>query len=294
MDRENKTGLMYGGLSFIVWGILPLYWKLLSSVGSEIIFASRIFWAALFLTTMTCCIRKKKELVDIFRSKRSLMYCTLTGLFVSLNWFTYIWAVNAGQVLETSLGYYMNPLIVVLFGVVFLKEKLTRSQLMAMILASIGVVIVTINYGRLPIVALILSVAFSFYALFKKLGKLDALASNTAEAILLAGPASVYLMMKGAGPIPSDFSTLSLLIMSTGAVTALPLLWYSEGAKRLPLTTMGFLQYIAPTIQFALAIFVFKEPFDSITLIAFGFIWLALIVFSVQQVKSLKLENANA
>jgi len=292
MDRQNYIkGLLYGGLAFVLWGLLPLYWKLVSALNPYQIFAHRVFWSLIFIVAIMKHRKQFRSFMDLVKDKNNWIASFGPALFISINWLTYIWGVNNGYVIETSLGYYINPLVLTLFGALFYHEKLDRLQMIGIGLAGLGVLIKIIVYGRLPIIALILAISFAIYGLLKKQSKFTSLVGLGFETLIVGLPAFILILFSEGsghginGNLPVSFW---LLIALSGLVTAVPLLLYGEGTKRLPLKVVGFLQYIAPTIALFLGIFVFKEPFNTEELIPFLVIWSGLICFVISQVKMLK------
>lgn len=285
---EERKGLLWAATAYLLWGFFPLYWKALSQVPSDEILAGRIFWSFITTLLVVLVIGKGKELIHdlkaLWNEKKQLLSLFLAAILISINWFLYIWAVNTDRIIETSLGYYINPLISVLIGIGFLKERLSRAQLISFAIALAGVFTMTFAYGRFPWVAFGLALSFAFYGLLKKTVKLEALRGLTVETFFIVPIAAVYylfLFTNGeAHFLHSDRKTDLLLILS-GAATAIPLVLFAKGAQRIPLYMIGFLQYIAPTLMLILAIFVYGEEFGMIDFISFSLIWLALLLFSL-------------
>lgn len=290
MERE-KGGVLWAVSAYLIWGVLPVYWKSLAHVSSGEILMGRIVWAFILTLLLILLLKGGKDLwVDIkklWHTQKSFWSLFGASLLISGNWFIYIWAVNEGFLVQTSLGYYMNPLVSVLLGIFFLKEKLSRSQKVAFLLAMIGVLILTVSYGKFPWIAFLLAVSFAVYGLVKKQVQLDALRGLTIETLFITPLALVFYMflfVKGeAAFLHMNFKTDILLIL-TGAVTAIPLVLFAKGAQRMPLYMVGFLQYIAPTIMLFLGVVVYGETFGKVELSAFSFIWFALILFTVSKV----------
>ncbi len=221
-------------------------------------------------------------------SRRAVGYCIASGLAVSLNWLTFIWAVNAGRVLETSLGYFMAPLVNVLFGAIFLRERLTRLQFVSVLMITVAVLNLTFGYGRFPWIAIVLCLSWGLYGLLRKLSGTAAIPGLFLETILLTPLAVAYLFFlrqSGAGVMGLEHTTISLLLVSTGVVTGLPLVWFGHAARHLRLTTIGFLQYLAPSGTFFLGVFLYHEPFTRAHLITFILIWLALALFTAETLR---------
>ena len=276
----NK-GILNGIAAYALWGFFPIYWKLLHEVPALQLIGHRIVWSFLLLLGVIVITKQWHE----FRSKldwRIFGIYLIAALLVSVNWLTYVWAVNAGFIVETSLGYFINPLLSVLMGVIFLRERLRFTQWIPVLLAALGVIYLTFVYGRLPWIALVLAFTFGFYGLVKKLAPLGSLYGLTLETGILLLPALVYLgilQANNTAVFMHSSLTLDLLMISGGLVTTVPLLMFASAAKQIPLSMIGVLQYLAPSIQFLIGIFVYKEAFDNSRLIGFGLVWLALIIF---------------
>lgn len=286
----EKSGVLWAIGSYLIWGIMPLYWKSLEHVASAEILTSRIVWAFILTLAVVLLMKKgqhlKEDIKTLWGSQKDFWALFVASALVSTNWFVYIWAVNHNYIVQTSLGYYINPLISVLLGIFFLKEKLSRAQQVAFLLAATGVIILTVSYGKFPWLAFTLAVTFAVYGLIKKQIKLDALRGLTIETLFIAPFAVIYyiwLFTKGnAVFLSSDIKTDILLIL-TGAATALPLIMYAKGVQRIPLYMAGFLQYIAPTMMLFLGVIIYKESFGKIDLLSFAFIWSALLLFTVSK-----------
>jgi chloramphenicol-sensitive protein RarD len=286
-QRDERSALIAGFAAFATWGVIPAYWKLLKTVSATEILAHRCVWTTLFLIGLLTWQRRWPELRQAARSRRTLLYCLASGLALSINWLFFIWAVNVGRVVETSLGYFMTPLVNVLFGAIFLRERLTRWQLISVLLALVGVFNLTLGYGQFPWIAVILCVSFGIYGLLRKKSGTRPIPGLFLETTLLTPLAIVYLLQlqRGGALIfgPAHWS-FALLLVSTGVVTGLPLVWFGHAARHLRLTTIGFLQYLAPTGSFLLGVFLYHEPFTRAHLITFAFIWTALAIFTVEAV----------
>jgi chloramphenicol-sensitive protein RarD len=286
-QRDERSALIAGFAAFATWGLIPVYWKLLKRLPAAEILAHRLVWTTVFLIVLLTWQRRWPELRAAARSRRTLLYCLASGLALSINWLFFIWAVNVGRVVETSLGYFMTPLVNVLFGAIFLRERLTRWQLISVLLALLGVLNLTLGYGKFPWVATILCVSFGLYGLLRKKSGTRPIPGLFLETTLLSPIALLYLLnlQRGGGLIfgPGQWS-FALLLVSTGVVTGLPLVWFGHAARHLRMTTVGFLQYLAPTGSFLLGVFLYHEPFTRAHLITFTFIWTALAVFTVEAV----------
>ncbi|WP_050616058.1 EamA family transporter RarD [Bacillus testis] len=291
MNRQKeKEGIVYGALSYVMWGFIPIYWKLLDGVGAGEILAHRIVWSFVFMVALLFSIRQwngfLQYLKEIIHNKKKFWSLFAASVFVSANWGIFIWAVNAGRILDTSLGYYINPLVSIVLGVTVLKEKLSKAQVVSVFLAALGVIILTVYLGSFPWISIALALTFGMYGLAKKLINAEAAIGLTLETMMVAPFALIYCLyvfVKG----DSGFFTGSnaWLMMGGGIATALPLLLFAMGAKRVPLSMMGFLQYIAPTISLLVGVWMYHEAFTKIHLVAFIFIWSALLLYSFSQVK---------
>lgn len=248
----------------------------------------RIVWSFIFLLPLIIMMRRWQEFIDALKNTRTLLILLFTALIVGGNWLLYIWAVNSGYLLQASLGYYINPLVNVVLGVVFLKERLRPLQLLAVALATLGVIFLTVYYGEFPWIALTLAVTFGLYGLIRKVAPVGSLAGLTVETLLLSIPALVYLFYldsHGQGSIFRVSLKLDLLLMGCAPLTAVPLLFFTLGARRLNLSTVGLLQYIGPSCMFVLAVFLFGEPFSSAQVVTFILIWTALAIYSTDSMR---------
>ncbi|QWU17087.1 chloramphenicol-sensitive protein RarD [Paenibacillus sophorae] len=288
-----KKGIIYAVLAYLTWGFLPLYWRLFTAMPAWEILAQRITWSFVFVAVLVTVSRQWRRLKSVGSNRRSAAAIVLCSIFISLNWFLFIWAVNNNHVIETSLGYYMNPLISVLFAVVFLRERLSPGQWLSLFLAGLGVLIMAVQYGHIPWVAISLAVSFALYGLAKKIAKLDVLlglAGETIVALPVALGYLFYIQSQGTGTFTSLPPFSIILLLLSGAATAMPLFWFAKSMQLLPLSFVGFFQYIAPTTSLLLAIFLFNEPFSEGNLISFSLIWLALIIYSFVTFKKSKVK----
>ncbi|HLA98959.1 MAG TPA: EamA family transporter RarD [Anaerolineales bacterium] len=280
----NK-GVFFGAGAYLIWGFFPLYIKSVQAVPALQIMFHRVTWSFLFLAIVIVALRQPRKLLAAVRSRRTLGIYTIASLLLAMNWLIYVWGVNSGQVVETSLGYFINPLLSVLLGVIFLRERLRPWQWLPVGLAASGVAYLTISYGALPWIALALTFTFGLYGLIKKISPLEALSGLTLETGLLFLPAAgylVYLSSLGEGSFGRLGWSTDLLLAFSGVVTAVPLLMFATAARRIPLWMVGLLQYIAPTGQFLLGILVYREPFSQERLLGFIIIWVALLIFTVE------------
>ncbi|HMG05266.1 MAG TPA: EamA family transporter RarD [Chthoniobacterales bacterium] len=286
-QREERSALIAGFAAFITWGLIPVYWKLLKTVPADEIIAHRFVWTTVFLVLLLTWLRRWPELREAIRSRRTILYCLASGLAVSINWLVFIWAVNIDRVVETSLGYFMTPLVNVLFGAIFLRERLTRWQLISVLLALVGVLNLTVGYGKFPWIAIVLCVSFGVYGLLRKKSGTRPIPGLFLETTLLTPLAILYLLwLQSTGALtfgPAHWS-LALILITTGVVTGLPLVWFGHAARHLRLTTLGFLQYISPIGSFLLGVFLYHEPFTHNHLITFSLIWAALAIFTADAV----------
>ena len=277
----NK-GIWYAIGAYLTWGVFPIYWKWLETVPAIQIISHRIIWSFVLLAIVVFVTRQWKAFRSAALSPRVVLIYLASGILLSINWFTYVWAVNAGFVVETSLGYFINPLLSVLLGVFFLREKLRPWQWAPIGLAAIGVTYVAISYGQFPWIALTLAFSFGIYGLIKKAAPLGSLYGLTLETGLLFLPAVGFLIvmeMRGGGAFLRSGPVPDLLMVGAGVVTTIPLLMFASAAQRIPLSTVGVLQYITPTMQFLLGVLLYHEPFNQSHLIGFCIVWVALIFF---------------
>ncbi|NLL51127.1 MAG: EamA family transporter RarD [Peptococcaceae bacterium] len=286
MSNEKK-GISAIFTSLLIWGFLPIYWKQIVNVTPVQILANRIIWSFVFVFVIILLQRRWQEFFSLKRDK-NVLYLIISGFVISLNWGTFIYAVNTGHIVDASLGYYINPLLTILLGAIVLKEKLTGLQIMAVALAAGGVAVITLSYGSVPYIAIILAVSFSTYSLLKRMVKTEVvmgLAAETFAVLPLAAGFLIYLHLNGQ-PVYGHLGLAELLfLLGSGIATAVPLLLFSYGTKIISLTTVGFLQYLSPTISLFLGIFLYHEPFTFIEGITFLLIWAALIIYSISQVK---------
>jgi chloramphenicol-sensitive protein RarD len=290
--NETKLGAIYASFSYFLWGLLPIYWKFLDHVNAKEILANRIFWSFVFMVVILLVTKKwpllSKTLKGFTKNKKQMVALIIASLLVSINWFIYIWAVNSGHMVEASLGYYINPLISLLLGMIVLKEKLTTIQYASFSLAAIGVLIISFSYGRFPWVAVALAITFGLYGLAKKLINIESAVGLTLETLVVAPIAALYMLFlfsKGDNSLFSGGMGMDLLLVGAGPATAIPLLYFSKGAQKIPLSLLGLLQYIAPTLTLILGIFVYGERFTKLQLLSFMFIWSALTIYSLSKTK---------
>jgi len=280
---DAGTGLLYGVCAYLIWGCFPVYFKAFGSIPALQIVSHRIVWSVVFLMLLSLRPGRWNAVRTALSDRRSLLILLSTAVLIATNWLVFIIAVGHGEVLQSSLGYFITPFVSVLLGLVFLKEQLRRLQLVALLLAATGVITLTIRYGSIPWTALILAVTFGSYGLLRKVVKTNALAGLTVETIVLGPFACAFLLLadwRGEGAFLAGGTGVDLLLMSAGVVTAVPLLLFAAAARRLRLATIGFLQYITPTMHFLLAVLVYGEPFSPAHLASFLCIWAGLICYS--------------
>jgi chloramphenicol-sensitive protein RarD len=278
----NNKGLLYAFGAYLIWGLFPIYWKWLHQVDAVQLIGHRIAWSFIMLIIFVIATRQFGALREASLKPRVIGIYFIAAILIGINWLVYVWAVNHEFIVETSLGYFINPLISVLLGVIFLRERLRFFQWLSVGLAACGVIFLTWHYGHLPWIALSLAFSFGIYGLVKKLAPLGSLFGLTLETGILFIPALLYLIFAdftGSGYFLRSSMATSLLLVGAGAVTTIPLLMFASAAQSIPLSMVGIMQYIAPTLQFILGVLVYKEPFDNIQLIGFGVVWTALILF---------------
>ena len=279
--RQNVKGVVFGLAAFTAWGFLPAYWKQLQSVNAFEVLCHRIVWSCVFLGAIIARQRRWNELLEIVQNPKAVRGLAVSGLLVGFNWFIYIWAVNSGRVVETSLGYYMTPMLNVAIGFLLLQERFSKTQWAAVLFALAGVGYALSVYGSVPAFALALAFSFAFYGFSRK--KIDAMPIPMLfiETLILFIPALAYIGFRVAmGSTPFlEQTVISLWCVGSGIVTSLPLLWFAAAVKRLNLSTIGILQYLAPSIAFVLGVFVYKEPFTRHNLVTFIFIWAGVLLY---------------
>ncbi|GAB4265970.1 MAG: EamA family transporter RarD [Candidatus Promineifilaceae bacterium] len=280
----NK-GMLYAVGAYTLWGFFPIYWKMLQDVPASEILGHRMVWSFLFVTAVLAFQRRWDWLEPILKNRRVLLLSVLTGFMLAVNWLVFLWAVNNGFIVESSLGYFINPLVSVVMGVLFLRERLRPVQWTAVAIAAVGVIYLTVGYGSPPWIALTLAGSFGLYGLLRKTGALNSiqgLAMETAAMFPFAILFLLYLAVNQQGHFIQGGVQTTLLLALGGAVTAVPLILFAAGARRIPLSMVGILQYIAPTLQFLIGVFVYHEPFTKERLVGFGIIWFALFIYTVE------------
>lgn len=287
-NNETKQGVIFALLAYVMWGLVPLYFKQLHQVPAYEILAHRAIWSCVFLAILLCLFKLWPKVWAVLQVPRNVLLLVCTATLISINWLTYIWAVNNDHLLDASLGYFINPIINVILGMVFLSEKLRKLQWLAIGLAVAGVLVQIITLGYLPWIALVLSCSFGLYGLLRKKLHLNALVGLLIETVIMLPVAGIYLFVladSATSDLSSNPMTLNLLLLSAAFITTLPLLCFNNAAIRLPLSTLGFFQYIGPTIMFILGVTLYGETVNTETLTTFMFIWAALVVFSFDGVK---------
>jgi chloramphenicol-sensitive protein RarD len=283
MAAPMNAGITYATLAFVMWGLFPLYFRQIAAVPPLEVVLHRSAWSLLFVFGVLALLRRFGWMRELAAQPRRLASFALSALLLSGNWLLYVYAIQSGQVVEASLGYFINPIVNVLLGVLVLHERLNKAQWASVALAAAGVLWLTLLNGRLPWVALVLAVSFGLYGLMRKTASLGALEGLALETLLLAPvvlPALAWWTLRGSGAMARGDLALDVWLVIGGPLTALPLLLFAASARRLPLATVGLLQYLSPTIQLALGVWVFHEPFDRTRLFGFGFIWAALALYS--------------
>jgi chloramphenicol-sensitive protein RarD len=280
-----KKGILNGIAAYALWGFFPIYWKFLHEVSALQVIGHRIGWSFLLLIAVIVVTKQWNEFRSVALAPKVIGIYSIAAVLLSINWLVYVWGVNSGFIVETSLGYFINPLLSVLLGVIFLRERLRPTQWIPVVIAAVGVIYLTVVYGRLPWIALSLAFSFGFYGFVKKLAPLGSLYGLTLETGLVFPAALIYLLIveiNGTGAFIHTDPFITALLIGAGVVTTIPLLMFASAAKQIPLSVVGLLQYIAPTIQFLIGILIYKEPFDRSHLIGFGIVWVALVIFWVE------------
>jgi len=295
--REQRIGVAYSLAAYLAWGILPVYFKAVQSVPTLEVLAHRILWSVVFLAALTAARGRWAGFATLLRSGRTQLTLMVTTCLIATNWGLFIWAVASGHLVEASLGYFIGPLVTVALGFVFLRERLRPLQAISVGLAAIAIVYLTVQYGHPPLVSMVLAFSFAFYGLLRKQVKASAIQGLTVETLMLSPVALGWMIWqrRQGGLVFLDTTwTMNGLLLSAGMLTALPLIWFTEGARRLRLATMGFLQYLAPSGQLLLAVLAFGEPFTRDHAVSFGLIWIALALYSWDTLSSLRTGRAPA
>lgn len=284
----DKAGVWYALAAFALWGVLPLYWKALARVPAAEILAHRVIWSLVFVAMLLVATKRWNALKQVAGDGKKRVSLLVSALLVGLNWFIYIWAVNAGHILEASMGYFITPLLNVLLGLVFLREKLNTRQAVALGLAAAGVLLRTIELGNIPWISLSLAVSFAGYGFVKKTANLDGVIGLLAETAVLAPIAVCYVAFRqigGSGALGASTLAVTLLLLGAGVVTSTPMILFAEGARRVTLSTLGFVQYVLPSISLLLGVLVYHEPLTRVQALSFVLIWCALVLYSLANVR---------
>jgi chloramphenicol-sensitive protein RarD len=288
-ERSFRSGLAWGLAAYCSWGLFPIYFKAVAAVPALEVLAHRVVWSVVVLAIVLAVQRRWREVAAVVAHPRTLAVLGVTSLLIGGNWYLFIWAVTTGQMLQASLGYFINPLVNVFLGVVFLGERMSRTGVAAVAMAGVGVGWLAVLGGAPPWVALVLAFSFAFYALIRKTARVKPVPGLAVETALLA-PVALLFLATTASSGGLYFGTgswrLDLLLAAAGLITALPLVWFNMAAQSLPLSTLGFLQYLSPTGQFLLAVLVYGEPLTRDRLVAFACIWTALGIFTVDQLQT--------
>ncbi len=292
MADKNK-GYFYALTSYVMWGLLPIFWKLLHDLDSLYIFSSRVVYSFLLTIILIIALKKKEELISVFKQPKKVFLSALAGVLVAANWLTYIMAVTSDNTIDAALGYFINPLAVVLVGTFFFKEKLSGLAKLSLFLAAVGVVLSTLLFKEFPITPIILAVSFTLYGAVKKVNGIDTFVSMFIETLAVT-PFALYIIFKYSVNDVNVYTSgdlgLIILVILTGAVTLTPLLFYSQAVKLIPFSTVGFFQYINPTILIILGVFFYKEEVTRGQLVSFIFIWAALGVYIFSIIKQRKVK----
>lgn len=284
-DKNIKSGVLFGLGAYIVWGLLPIYWKLLEDQRADLVLAHRIIWSFIFIFIFIIVTKKYKpfiyELKSLIKHKKKLLYIILASIVITFNWLTFIWSVQQNFIVQTSLGYYINPLVSILLGVIFLKEKLSKAQVLSCFLAAIGVIYLTVSYGIFPWISFILATSFALYGLIKKVVNIDSAFSLAIETLIVMPIALIYLITATGFSLGLNENTIdiNILLFISGIATAVPLLLFGHAVLHMSLAMTGMMQYIAPTIMLILGVFFYGEEFTLTHLITFILIWISLSLF---------------
>ena len=291
MQHEKSIGIATAIAAYTLWGFLPVYWKVLGDVPALEVLSHRIIWSLAFVALIIGLSRQWDKIRPIIADRQQVRLISLAAVMIALNWGLFIWAVQSDRLLDSSLGYYINPLIAVLLGVVIFKERLSPWQKLAIASAAIGVLILVIKAGKFPWLSFALALSFGIYGAIKKAVKATALVGLVLETAVLAPLALLFIVSRqasGHGSLGGSSLTVTLFLLGAGIATAIPLILFAFSAKRIPLSTLGITQYIAPTLMFLFGVFVYHEPFQLVNAVSFAFIWLALAIYSLSQTRALR------
>jgi chloramphenicol-sensitive protein RarD len=287
--QERRTGILAGLGAYGLWGVFPLYFPLLEPAGGVEIVAHRVLWSLLFVALLLTVLRRWPLVLAVVRDRRSVLVLAAAAVLIAANWLVFVYGVNSGHVVETSLGYFINPLVSVVLGVVFFAERLRALQWTAVGIAAVAVGVLTVDYGHPPWIALTLALSFGTYGLMKKLVRVEAAPGLFVETALVALPATavlIFLHVRGEGTFAAAGAGHALLLASSGVATAVPLLLFAAAARRIPLSTVGLLQYVTPLMQLSIGVFVDGEPMPPARLAGFSIVWVALAVFTFDSVRT--------
>lgn len=292
-DKSVKAGVLFAIAAYSMWGVAPMYFKLIAQIPAAEILVHRIVWSVLVLVMLVLAAGHINKVRDALGNKRVLQVLLISGLLLAGNWWLFIWAVNNDHLLDASLGYYINPLLNVFLGRIFLGEKLRRLQQFAVVMAIVGVSILIFSYGQVPWIALILAGSFGVYGLLRKQVAVDSLPGLLIESCMMLPFAIIYwfLYASDASNMFTNDWSLNLILIGAGIVTTAPLLCFTAAARRIMYSTLGFFQYIGPSIMFVLAVFLYAEPLSDARLITFAFVWLALAIFSVDSLHAYRMNK---
>lgn len=282
--NESKKGVLFALAAFSFWGVVPIYFRFLAHVSPLEIIAHRVIWTVLLLGVLLTLAGQAKRFLALLRPEKRILLLTTSALLLTMNWLVFVWAVSQERILETSLGYFINPLVNVLLGMVFLGERLRRMQQIAVALAAAGVLYLVIDHGALPWISLVLPISFGLYGFIRKQVDVESLHGLLIEMLVLfpfAGMYLGYLLLSGGGSFLTVNLNTDALLLLAGPFTVIPLGCFAAGARRITLSTLGFIQYLAPTLTFFVAVFLYQEPFSGAQLVTFSCIWISLAIFSV-------------
>lgn len=288
IDPQIQAGFITTTSAFLFWGIAVMYWKLLKHVPALELISHRILWSFGFVLLLLLVSGNFRQYGSVLRDRRKVLLLLISALFLGANWLTFVWAVNAGYVVECSLGYFINPLVNVILGLLVFREKLRPGQILSVVIATVGVLNLTLNFGRFPWIALLLAGTFGTYGMLHKKMQIDSLPALGIETLFLLPLALTVILVREIGPSGAFLHAglrSSILLMVAGAVTATPLLLFNHGVRRLRLSTVGLIHYLTPTCMFLLGVFFYREPFGRAQLISYILIWLALLIFSLEGIR---------
>ncbi|GEA12113.1 EamA family transporter RarD [Alteromonas sp. KUL49] len=292
-SNATRTGVICAIAAYTMWGIAPLYFKELAMLPAAEILVHRVIWSVILVFGLIVATKQIPALVSVMRNKKIMGILFIAGVLLAANWLLYIWAVNNDKILDASLGYYINPMVNVFLGRVFLGEKLRPLQRVAVLLAIVGVTILIVSYGQLPWIALVLACTFGTYGLLRKRVPVDSLTGLFVETLLLSPFAIVYWVMFGTeySNLATNDLSFNILLIASGVITTAPLLCFTAAAKRIMYSTLGFFQYIGPTLMFILAVTLYGEPLEEDRLVTFGFVWAGLVLFSLDSLRAYRVQK---